>query len=120
VDDQPPPPNADREPARPAPPAPPWRVDPAADYDAIWRKVPQVPGFMQFARGIPGYAAQFRGRVPEDFVDEHEPGLFTVRCPCEQTPVLRRNIPKECSCGRVYCRAGGVVRVAYTGDAVAP
>jgi hypothetical protein len=123
VDDQPLDEDVEWEPVPPAPSTerlPPWRVDPAARYDALWRKQPQVPGFMQFARAIPGYAAQFHGRVPENFVVEVDHGLFAVKCPCEETPLLRRNIPQECPCGRVYCHVGGGVRVAYTGAAVAP
>lgn len=99
---------------------PPWRVDPAADYDALWRKVPKVPDFMVFARQFAGYAAQFHGRVPPEFIVQVEHDLMAVSCPCGETPLLRRNIPEECPCGRFYCEVGGVVRVAYTGDAVAP
>jgi hypothetical protein len=102
--------------AEPAPPLalPPWRVDPAADYDALWRKLPQVLGFMQFARVIPGYAAQFRGRVPPQFTAQISHDVLEVACPCGETPRLRVNVPVCCVCGRVFCDVGGVVRVAYT------
>jgi hypothetical protein len=38
------------EPAAEAGFRPPAHVDLAATYDALWRKQPQVPGFIQFAR----------------------------------------------------------------------
>jgi hypothetical protein len=107
-------------PPAPAPRLAPWRVDPAADYDALWRKVPKVPDFMVFARAISGYAAQFHGRVPAEFTVRVDQDRIAVSCPCGETPLLRRDVPEECACGRFYCEVGGVVRVAYTGDAVAP
>jgi hypothetical protein len=106
-------------PARPSPERlPPWRVDPAADYDLLWRKVPHVPGFMQFARAIPGYVDHFPGRVPPEFTVQVEYDVTEVACPCGETPRLRRNIPMVCPCGRVFCDVAGEVRVGYVEDAV--
>jgi hypothetical protein len=106
-------------PARPSPERlPPWRVDPAADYDLLWRKVPHVPGFMQFARAIPGYVDHFPGRVPPEFTVQVEYDVTEVACPCGETPRLRRNIPMVCPCGRVFFYFACEVRVGYVEDAV--
>lgn len=93
---------------------PPAHVDPVANYDTLWRKQPQVPGFMQIARQIPGYAAQFSGRVPPEFTAQVELDVIEVACPCGETPRLRWNVPEPCPCGRVFVDLGGDVHVAYT------
>jgi hypothetical protein len=100
------------EPAAEAGFRPPAHVDLAATYDALWRKQPQVPGFIQFARAIPGYAGQFDKRVPDDFTAKMELDAVDVACPCGETPRCRRNVPEECGCGRVFAYFAGTVHVA--------
>jgi hypothetical protein len=115
------------EPARasssgPAQFATPWRFEPpshvdhAAKYDALWRKQPHVLGFMQYARAIPGLAAQFQTRVPPEFTAQVDIDVLDIACPCGLTPRLARNEIGECACGRVFARCGGAVHVAYTDE----
>ena len=90
----------------------PARLDPAANYDGIGRKVPQRLGFMQFARAIPGYVNQFTGRVPSEFIAQIETDIVEIACPCGNTPRCPINQPTACDCGRTFAYLGGEVRVA--------
>lgn len=90
----------------------PVRLDPAADYDVIGRKVPQRLGFMAFARGIPGYAARFDREVPGEFLALVNDGVLEVACPCGQTPRLTRMAPVVCACGRTFAHVGSKVVAA--------
>lgn len=92
---------------------PPAHVDPAASYDTQWRKLPAVPGFIQVARAIPGYAQRFHKRVPDEFVAKVTTDEVDVACPCGGTPRCRWNVPEECGCGRQFAYLAGSVRVAY-------
>lgn len=91
----------------------PARVDPAARYDTLWRKRPAVPGFIQWARALPGYAALFTKRVPDEFVAKVGVEEVDVACPCGETPRCRWNVPEECACGRLFAYFGSAVHVAY-------
>lgn len=89
----------------------PVEPDLAAEYDLLGRKVPHRLGFMQFARAIPGYASQFTGRVPDQFVAQVDEGVVDVACPCGGTPRLEWMAPQACACGRIFANTGNVVRV---------
>jgi hypothetical protein len=91
----------------------PAHVDLAASYDALWRKQPRVPGFIQFARSFPGYAALYTRRVPDQFVAMVSIDEVDVACPCGETPRCRWNVPEECACNRVFAYFAGTVWVAY-------
>lgn len=96
-------------PGPPRPPDPPR--DPAASYDALSRKQPHRLGFMAFARGIPGFAAQFTGRVPGEFLERIDGGV-RVKCPCgAETDVARFGLAM-CDCDRVFAFLDGEVLVA--------
>lgn len=93
----------------------PARMDVAATYDALGRKQPQRLGFMQFARAIPGYAAQFAKRVPDQFVAQVDLGVLEVACPCGVTPgpCCAWMVPTPCECDRIYVNLGSAVLVGY-------
>lgn len=91
----------------------PARPDPAAFYDALWRKQPVVPGFIQFARALPGYAALWTGRVPDEFIAKVSIDEVDIACPCGETPRCRWNVPEECACNRVFAYYGSTVWVTY-------
>jgi hypothetical protein len=92
----------------------PFRRDPAADYDALGRKKPAPLNFMHFARAIPGYAALFNGRAPDEFVAQVADGVVEVACVCkpDELPRCKRLVPTPCRCGRWFLYNGSSVLVA--------
>lgn len=91
---------------------PPANRDPAATYDFLYRKQPQRFGFVQLARGIPGFAALFTGRVPGEFFAQVDDDVVEVSCPCGHQPRLERMAPTRCNCDRAFVYDGREVRVA--------
>ena len=96
----------------------PVHFDPAASYDALGRKQPQRLGFMVMARAIPGFAAQFAGRVPDNMYAQMEDDVVEVLCVCkpERPPRCHLMLPTPCVCGRWFVYTGGDVRVARVAD----
>lgn len=90
----------------------PAHPDPAAAYDGMNRKIPQRLGFMAFARGVHGYAAQFDREVPGSFFVQVADGVMEVSCPCGETPRLRWLAPVVCGCQRTFVSTGSRVLVA--------
>jgi hypothetical protein len=97
---------------------PPANPDPAATYDALYRKLPRVLGFIDFCRVIGGFAPGFRTAVPDESVTRLGDGEVEIACPCGATPRLRWNGVVACACDRVFGYCGGPVFVAYTGDSI--
>lgn len=104
------------QPFRPSDDRYPVSPDPAARYDYLGRKQPQRLGFMQFARAIPGYAAAFEKKVPDNFTAQVADGIVEVACPCGETPRLEWMIPAPCACERTFVNTGQTVRVARVTD----
>jgi hypothetical protein len=91
----------------------PVHVDPAADYDLLWRKQPVRLGFIQFARQLPPLAGLLARKVPGAAWMQVADGVVEVACPCGSTPRCEWNVPKPCECERIVLYFAGDVRVAY-------
>jgi hypothetical protein len=97
----------------------PVRMDPVGAYDALGRKQPRRLNYADFARAIPGYAALFTGRVPDNFYAQVDDGVVEVACPCkpDQLPRCELLVPTPCACERWFVYTGSIVRVARLGPA---
>jgi hypothetical protein len=91
-----------------------WPIhpDPAASYDTVGRRQLHRLNFVHYARVVPGLAAQFTGRVPDDFVARIDEDHVDIACPCGATPRCELLVPKPCACERTFVWDGKVVRVA--------
>lgn len=96
----------------------PVHPDLTARYDALGRKQPRRLGFMVLARVIPGFAAQFSGRVPDGMYAQVEDETVEVLCVCkpEQPPRCRLWTPTPCACDRWFVYTGVDVRVARVSE----
>lgn len=74
--------------------------------------------------GFPGFLAQFKKRVPDEFVsldrdEDTEEMLAVVACPCGGTPKVPVGGIRGCDCERVFVYTGQIVLVAK-GDGQGP
>lgn len=94
---------------------PPVEVDATDQYDALFRKEPKrlFAGGLEMMRAIPGFAAQFTGRVPDEMMAKEDDDLV-VPCPCGSDVRIGINELVYCpgDCGRIFYSTGSTVRVA--------